>query len=151
MNSPLVRRTFLKNTAVTGAGAALTRYAKLASVLAAGVAPDILAAAADKPAVLGGKPAHSGGFPAWPVHGAPEEAALRDVLHSGQWFRGSGKKVGEFEAAYAQLNGARHCIATANGTSARQAAFGGLEIGPGDEVILPPYTFIATLNVVLLS
>jgi dTDP-4-amino-4,6-dideoxygalactose transaminase len=42
-------------------------------------------------------------------------------------------------------------VATANGTSALMASLGALEIGPGDEVILPPYTFIATLNVILLN
>jgi dTDP-4-amino-4,6-dideoxygalactose transaminase len=47
--------------------------------------------------------------------------------------------------------GAGQCLATANGTSALFAALGGLGISPGDEVILPPYTFVATLNVVLLQ
>jgi perosamine synthetase len=110
-----------------------------------------MAATADKPALLGGIPARRAGTPAWPVYGAPEEEALRGVLQSGNWFRGSGRKVGEFEAAYAKLVGSRHCIATANGTSALYASMGALEIGPGDEVILPPYTFIATLNVILLN
>ena len=49
------------------------------------------------------------------------------------------------------LTGARHCIATANGTSALYASLAGLDVAPGDEVILPPYTFIATLNVVFLQ
>jgi perosamine synthetase len=151
MNSSVSRREFLKSTGAAGAGTLAVRYAGLASVIAAGVAPDVRAAGPEKPAVLGGPVAHKGGFPKWPVYDQREENALREVLHSGQWFRGGGKKVAEFEAAYAKLLGAKHCIATANGTSALYASLSALEIGPGDEVILSPYTFIATLNVVLLN
>lgn len=151
MNTNVSRRGFVKTVAVAGAGTAVARYAGVASLVGAGAAPHIRAATADRPALLGGTPARRGGTPAWPVYGAPEEEALRGVLQSGNWFRGSGRKVGEFEAAYAKLVGSRHCIATANGTSALYASMGALEIGPGDEVILPPYTFIATLNVILLN
>ena len=49
------------------------------------------------------------------------------------------------------LTGAKHCVATANGTSALFASLAALGIGPGDEVIVPPYTFIATINAVLLQ
>ncbi|MDO8542384.1 MAG: DegT/DnrJ/EryC1/StrS family aminotransferase [Opitutaceae bacterium] len=151
MNPNIPRRGFLKSTAVAGAGTAIARYGRLASVLGAGVAPQIATAAATKPAVLGGTPAHQGGFPAWPVYDEREESALREVLRSGNWFRGSGQKVAQFEEAYAKLIGAKHCIATANGTSALHASLSGLEVGPGDEVVIAPYTFIATLNVVLLN
>jgi dTDP-4-amino-4,6-dideoxygalactose transaminase len=71
-------------------------------------------------------------------------------LKSGKWFRLEGKTVSRFEEAYARLTGARHCIATANGTSALFAALAGLDVSPGDEVVLPPYTFVATLNVIFL-
>ncbi|MBI5767981.1 MAG: DegT/DnrJ/EryC1/StrS family aminotransferase [Verrucomicrobia bacterium] len=151
MNNDLSRRGFVKGVAAAGAGTAVARYARVAGWMAAGAAPAVLSAAEAKPALLGGTPARRGAFPAWPVYGAPEEEALRGVLRSGAWFRGAGKKVAEFEAAYAKLTGARHCIATANGTSALFGAMGALEIGPGDEVVLPPYTFIATLNVILLN
>jgi dTDP-4-amino-4,6-dideoxygalactose transaminase len=80
-----------------------------------------------------------------------EEEALLEVLGSGKWFRGAGARtVTRFEEAWAQMTGARHCVATANGTSALFASLACLDVGPGDEVILPPYTFVATLNVVLL-
>jgi dTDP-4-amino-4,6-dideoxygalactose transaminase len=129
----------------------VARYSRLTTLLAAGAAPQIAVAAAGKPTALGGVAAHQGGFPAWPIFDAVEENALREVLQSGNWFRGNGRKVAQFEEAYAKLTGAKHCIATANGTSALLASMGALEIGPGDEVILPPYTFIATLNVILLN
>jgi perosamine synthetase len=151
MNAKVPRREFLKTTAVAGAGAAAARYGRIASILGAGVAPQIATAAAAKPTALGGAPAHKGGFPAWPVYDRLEENALRDVLHSGTWFRGDGKKVNEFEQAYAKLTGAKNCVATANGTSALFASLSALDVGPGDEVILSPYTFIATLNVVMLN
>jgi dTDP-4-amino-4,6-dideoxygalactose transaminase len=88
---------------------------------------------------------------AWPIYDRTEEEALLAVLRSGHWGRTTGKRVGEFEQKYAALTGAAHCVATANGTSALIAALNAIEIGPGDEVLIPPYTFVATLNVVLLQ
>ncbi len=106
--------------------------------------------AADKPAILGGTPVRKMPFPSWPITDQKEEKALLDVLHNGKWFRGDGKIVELFEKTYAQQMGSRHCLATANGTSALITSLAGLGIGPGDEVIIPPYTFIATLNAVLV-
>jgi dTDP-4-amino-4,6-dideoxygalactose transaminase len=110
----------------------------------------VFAAGADKPALLGGTPVRTAPFPSWPVVDAREEKELLGVLHGGKWFRLDGTTVDRFEEAYARLTGARYCIATANGTSALYASLAGLGVAPGDEVILPPYTFIATLNVVFL-
>jgi dTDP-4-amino-4,6-dideoxygalactose transaminase len=101
--------------------------------------------------LLGGTPTCNGSFPGWPVFDQTEERALLDTLHSGQWYRGSGKAVANFEEAYARLTGAKHCLATSCGTSALTTALGALDIGPGDEVILPPYTFVATYNVIVLN
>jgi len=56
-----------------------------------------------------------------------------------------------FEKAYAQLTGAKHCLATSCGTSALTTVLGALDIGPGDEVIIPPYSFVATYNVGVLN
>lgn len=71
------------------------------------------------------------------------------VLRSGKWYRGSGKAVDAFEAKFAAAIGAPHCLAVANGTSALLTALHGLDVQAGDEVIVPPYTFIATVNAVL--
>lgn len=54
-----------------------------------------------------------------------------------------------FEAKFASLMGVPHCLAVANGTSALLTALHGLDVQAGDEVIVPPYTFIATVNAVL--
>jgi len=114
-------------------------------------ASTVLVAGGEKPALLGGRPVRGTPFPSWPVTDEREEKGLLDVLHGGKWYRGDGKTVSRFEEAYARLTGARHCIATANGTSALYASLAGLDVSPGDEVILPPYTFVATLNVVFLQ
>jgi dTDP-4-amino-4,6-dideoxygalactose transaminase len=57
--------------------------------------------------------------------------------------------VDRFEAAYAQLTGAKYCLATANGTSALLTSLAALGVGAGGEVIVPPYTFVATVNAVV--
>lgn len=103
-----------------------------------------------EPALLGGAPVRTEPFPSWPRFDSREEQALMDVLHGGKWFRGDGQNVTRFETAYARLMGAGHCLATANGTSALFISFNALGVGPGDEVILPPYTFVACVNVILL-
>jgi perosamine synthetase len=140
MNHKLNRRDFISATSIAGAGLALSL-------------PTVARAAAEgaKPAILGGPKAHPGGFPGWPVFDQTEEQALFDTLRSGHWFRGSGRAVTKFEDEYAKLNGAKHCLATSSGTTALCTALGALDIGPGDEVIIPPYTFVATYNVVVLN
>jgi dTDP-4-amino-4,6-dideoxygalactose transaminase len=142
MKSNITRRRFLETTSLAGAGLSLTLGSTTHGAETTG---------ASKPAVLGGKPTCSNGFPGWPVYDQTEEKALLETLHSGQWYRGSGQAVARFESAYAKLTGARHCLAVSSGTSALTTALGALEIGPGDEVILPPYTFVATYNVIVLN
>lgn len=102
----------------------------------------------EKPAILGGKPIRSGGHRSWPVPTAADERGVLDALRSGRWYRS--RSVEEFEAAFARINGVRHCIAVSSGTAALCASLGALGIGPGDEVIVPPYTFLATVSVVLM-
>lgn len=119
-------------------------------LLAAAAAPTVLVND-ERLAVEGGKPVTQRIEHAWPVYDATEERALLDVLRSGHWGRTTGQRVGEFESRYAKLTGSSHCVATANGTSALVAALNAIGIGPGDEVLIPPYTFVATLNVVLLQ
>ncbi|QDV33019.1 DegT/DnrJ/EryC1/StrS family aminotransferase [Tautonia plasticadhaerens] len=104
-----------------------------------------------KPAVLGGEPVRKKAFPGWPIVGDEDVSALVDVLRSGAWYRGSGDRVRRFEAEWADRLGVSHCVATANGTSALITAMNALEVGPGDEVIVPPYTFVATVNAVLIQ
>jgi len=130
----------------------LTRRRFIAAATAAGVGLALKAtgASAEKPALLGGKPIRTARFPSWPVFDKTEEEAVLNVLRSGKWFRVDGQNVKRFEEAYAQMTGAKHCLATANGTSALLASLSSLGVEAGDEVILPPYTFVACVNVILL-
>lgn len=116
---------------------------------AAASAASVYAAPTSKPAVLGGSPIRDKSFQKWPVFDETEEKAVLEVLRSGKWYRGNGTQVRKFEQQYAALTGAKHCLAVANGTSSLLCSLAALDVGPGDEVILPPYTFVATLNVVL--
>ncbi len=84
----------------------------------------------------------------WPVWDDSDAGGLLDVLNSGRWGRGAGKRVAEFEERWRETMQAQHCVATSSGTTALMTALGALNVGPGDEVILPPYTFVATFNVI---
>lgn len=84
----------------------------------------------------------------WPVWDDSDATGLLDVLNSGRWGRLTGQRVAKFEERWRETMRAQHCIATTSGTTALMTALGALNIGPGDEVILPPYTFVATFNAI---
>src|SRR6516225_4068321 len=102
-------------------------------------------------AALGGKPIRTEPFPSWPVIESNDREAWMNVLKEGKWCRLDGNYANTFEKIYAERTGTKFCTATANGTSALFASLNALGVGPGDEVIVTPYTFVATLNVVLLQ
>lgn len=79
--------------------------------------------------------------------GERAEQLVLEVLRSGQLAQGS--YVAEFEDRFAELHNVPHAVAVNNGTTALIAALQALEIGPGDEVITTPFTFVATLNAIL--
>ncbi len=76
------------------------------------------------------------------------DEAVHGVLDSGMYILG--KEVGEFEAATARYLGTRHAVGCASGTDALQVAMMALGIGPGDEVITTPFTFVATTETIVL-
>ena len=84
-----------------------------------------------------------------PIIGDEEKKAVLDVLDSGMLAQG--KKVQEFEDSFAKLIGVKHAIATSNGTTALHATLLAHNIGPGDEVITTPFTFIATANAIKMA
>jgi dTDP-4-amino-4,6-dideoxygalactose transaminase len=84
---------------------------------------------------------------ACPTSGAEEAAAVLEVLGSGRFVHGP--KVEAFEAAFARRHGAEHGVAVSSGTTALVALLGAHEIGPGDEVVVPAFTFFATVAAVL--
>lgn len=76
-----------------------------------------------------------------------EKAAVMAVLDSGMLAQG--KRVAEFEARFATLCGVKHAVSVASGTAALWLALLAHEIGPGDEVITTPFSFIASSNCIL--
>lgn len=82
-----------------------------------------------------------------PSLGDEEWQALREPIQSG-WLT-QGPKVAEFEQAFAARHGVRHAVATSNCTTALHLGLLALGVGPGDEVIVPAFTWVATANVVL--
>lgn len=82
-----------------------------------------------------------------PLIGDEEKQAVLAVLDSGQLAQGP--MVARFEEDFAAYCGVKHAIATSNGTTALHLALLSLRLGPGDEVITSPFTFIATANSVL--
>ena len=103
------------------------------------------------PAILGGSPAAvSHDWPSWPIwNREKDEKRLLDVMRSGVWSRR--KVVAEFEERWAQTIGSRRCLAVVNGTNALNASLAMLEIGWGDEVLVTPYTFIASVTSILFN
>ncbi|WP_205857449.1 DegT/DnrJ/EryC1/StrS family aminotransferase, partial [Phytoactinopolyspora endophytica] len=103
-------------------------------------------------AIDGGTPAFSPGeaFPGWPDHGDDEERAVLEVLRSGKWGSTHGDVVATFEREFAEYQQAAHATCLVNGTLAIVAALRATGVGIGDEVIVPPYTFIATASAALL-
>ncbi len=93
------------------------------------------------------------GYPGGLLIGEEEKAAVMEVLDSQSLFRHYGprplRKVAQFERAFAQAVGARHAVGVTSGTAALMAALAALGVGPGDEVIVPTYTWVATINAVV--
>lgn len=88
-------------------------------------------------------------FSPWPSFTAEEADAVRDVILSNRVNYWTGKECREFEKEFASWCGANHAIALANGTLALDVALKALGIGPGDEVVVTPRTFIASISCVV--
>jgi len=82
-----------------------------------------------------------------PIVDEKEIQAVAEVLKSGRY--ADGPKTKEFERKYSEFIGTKHGVATANGTSALHLAMIATGVKPGDEVIVPPLTFFATVEAVL--
>jgi dTDP-4-amino-4,6-dideoxygalactose transaminase len=136
------RRNFLKTTGLATAGLLLTPAASQA------ILPGITTSGT--PALLGGTPVRTKEWPGWPVWNkdTDEQLVLND-LRSGIWSRAA--LVNEFEEKWAKEIGTQRCLSVVNGTNALITSLLQLDIGAGDEVIIPVYTFIATAAAVLAT
>jgi L-glutamine:2-deoxy-scyllo-inosose/3-amino-2,3-dideoxy-scyllo-inosose aminotransferase len=99
-------------------------------------------------AVNGGSAVWSGAWPTWPIYSERESELLRQVVESGRWAY-DGPFETQFQQAFADYHTARHGVAVSSGTIALQLALEALDIGYGDEVILPVNTWQATAIAVL--
>lgn len=135
-NQILTRRRFLERASTVGAIACLSANLKGA---------DATPAANRQPrsATMG-----SSRTPSWPIHDEADAAAVADVVKSGKWGRLAGKKTLEFEENFRLKAKAGYSLATSSGTTALLTSLGVLGVGPGDEVILPSYTWVACFNVI---
>lgn len=143
MDNRQSRRDFLKATSASG----------ISTALAMGITPVVLSQVTgfvSKPAINGGDPVRTKPWPKWPMWDVEaDEKRVVESLRSGVWSRA--KIVDEFEKKWAESNKVKRSLTTVNGTTALITALAQLDIGGGDEVILPPYTFIATLTAIVAN
>ena len=102
-------------------------------------------------AILGGPPLRSRPYPSWPIWDETEREALVATLESGAWWSGDGDRAQRFADDFAAFQGARHGLPMTNGTHTLEAALVALGVGPGDEVIVPAITFVASATAVLAT
>ena len=142
------RREFLESLGALGA-------ASLGAGLVGG-APEARATAADGLAVNGGIPVRKSALRTGPYgpqfYDEAEKRELLEVLETRSPFRWSGprSKVLQFEKAYAQILDVKYALGVTSGTTALYTAMAALEIGPGDEVILPAWTWFADYDAIVL-
>jgi dTDP-4-amino-4,6-dideoxygalactose transaminase len=101
-------------------------------------------------AIRGGRPAvDAARHVQWPVLGAADKAAVLSVLDRGILSGPFAPEVSALEREFAAYTGARFCLATNSGTAALHIALAAAGVGPGDEVLVPAFTFVATALAVL--
>jgi dTDP-4-amino-4,6-dideoxygalactose transaminase len=118
-----------------------------------------------KLAINGGDPLRKAAFPSWPVHDESEVEAVSEVVRSGKWFRfayatgvelneptsGPMSRAVEFAHKFAAFVGAKYGVCTANGTGSLEMLFKAIGLWPGDEVIVPAYTYVASATAILAA
>ncbi len=103
-----------------------------------------------KLAIHGGLPVRTKPFPEWPRPTSQLKDAIISTLESEGWGVGS-QAISRFEEKFAEFHDAKYCISTSSGTTALWVSLKAAGVKAGDEVIVPPYTFIATASAVLMA
>jgi dTDP-4-amino-4,6-dideoxygalactose transaminase len=97
----------------------------------------------EKLAIRGGSPLIAKKFPSWPVWDETDAQAVADAVREGVWGI-RGRRIQEFAEGFARFQHLKHVIPVANGSFALDLAVEAVGAGPGDDVIVPDYTFMAT-------
>ncbi len=138
--NPLTRREFLERTS---AGLALASGSPRAAAVSGN--PNVLA-------LNGGTPVRTKPFTQWPQTFELDEANILKSLRSHRWCTyDKGNFIPEFEKAWAKELGVGGCVTTPCGTHALHTALEVVGVSPGDEVLVAPYTYIATIDAILLN
>jgi 3-amino-5-hydroxybenzoate synthase len=95
-------------------------------------------------ALYGGQPVVQRPLPPWPQSDSLELTLLQETVAQGQWWGMTGTQVKRFERDFAAYHNALYALAVTNGTHAIELALRSLDIGRGDEVIIPAMTYVAT-------
>ena len=103
-----------------------------------------------KLAIHGGNPIRRKPFPEWPRPTSELKDAIIATLENEGWGVGS-SAISRFEEKFAEFHDAKYCISTSSGTTALWVLLKAAGVKAGDEVIVPPYTFIATASAVLMA
>jgi L-glutamine:2-deoxy-scyllo-inosose/3-amino-2,3-dideoxy-scyllo-inosose aminotransferase len=105
----------------------------------------------DKLAILGGTPVREAPYPSWPVYDDRDIQAVAEVIRSGNWggYPYPGPQSAQLALRFAEMQGGGHAVLMANGTVTMEVALRAMNIGWGDEVIIPAYTFQATASAVM--
>jgi dTDP-4-amino-4,6-dideoxygalactose transaminase len=141
-NKGLTRREFLEKSSVGMA------------VASAGLAPRRAPAVTGNPnalAIKGGTPVRTKPFPTWPQTAEIDEQYILKSLRNHKWCTFDGEFVPKFEKAWGERVGSGGCVITPCGTHAIQMGLELLDIGPGDEVLVSPYTYIATIQAIMMA
>jgi dTDP-4-amino-4,6-dideoxygalactose transaminase len=136
----LTRREFLGKTS--------------AGLAAASVIPRGAPAVSGNPNTLalhGGTPVRTKPYPTWPQTSELDEQYILKSLRNHRWCTFDGEFIPKFEKAWGEKVGAGGCVMTPCGTHALHMAVELLGIGPGDEVLVSPFTYIATIDAIMLS
>ncbi|HOW71187.1 MAG TPA: DegT/DnrJ/EryC1/StrS family aminotransferase [Phycisphaerae bacterium] len=105
---------------------------------------------AEKLAIAGGTPVLTrGDFKNWPVITDDDRRYINEVLDSGIVAGATAPQVVALQTEWAKFVGARYCLTTASGTAALHMALAAVGVGPGDEVIVPAYTFLASASCIM--